>query len=177
MSGLKKDELLAVCGRQSELLEELAAELRERDGEIERLRATVTDQAEYLNSLEAENDSLSARLPALTRSLDELRERYETKTARLNEALRASCAMLEENFKRYSSELSARLAEVESASNRSSGMLASLSGRMSECASECARWEEKLSGLPGEVRPDEYESLVREFLGNLVEDLEKALAG
>ena len=177
MSGLKKDELLAVCRRQSELLEELAAALRERDGEIERLRADLSEQAEYLNSLEAENDALSARLPALTRSLDELRAHYETRTARLNEAFRASFEMLEGNFKRFSSELSRRLTGVESASNQSSGMLASLSGRMSDCANECARLEARLNALPGEVRPDELEALLRDFLSALVSDLEQALAG
>lgn len=55
MSGLKKDELLAVCGRQSELLEELRSELAAAC-------STIQARDEELSVLRTENANLRSEL-------------------------------------------------------------------------------------------------------------------
>ena len=173
---MKKDELLSVCRRQETLLEEARRLLSEKQRLLEQLlsgtsanEAAMQELRETNTLLSHENGELRERCAELRDSLDALERQSATGIERLNEAWRTSCATWAAEWSERWTALSARLQTLEADrdgwSNNSSGSWSDWSNSGNPAA----------SGLPTD--PEACEQIVREFVGGLMSDLEKTLAG
>lgn len=173
---MKKDELLSVCRQQERLLEEARQLLEKKQNTLDRLLAATIEQDRRIEAqaadlawLAAENERLTARCAEWQDWQAEQERRCVTTIERLNEAWRTSCATWAAEWSERWTALSARLQALEAASgNWSSGS-----------SDSWPAWNGDARPGPGDPPndPEACEQIVREFVGGLMRDLEKTLAG